>query len=208
MASMAFHLNPLDPVRKYDPTDWVADWLYGWLWQGRLLRRVAPDLDWVGVNYYFRLYVKWDVLPWHLFGHPEMRGTLRSDFDWEIYPEGLYRVLRRVGKLRKPVIVTENGVADASDRLREAFIVEHLRQAHRAIREGLVDLRGYMHWSLMDNFEWAEGYTKRFGLAHVDFESPNKTRTLRPSARAYRRIARANALHVEQSGAGALVAAQ
>ena len=84
------------------------------------------------------------------------------------------------------MVITENGIADADDDQRPAYIVAHVRQMHRAISDG-VDLRGYMHWTLLDNFEWAEGFEQHFGLATRD-------RVLRPSASVYGRIAGANAL--------------
>jgi beta-glucosidase len=128
----------------------------------------------------------------------------KTEFGWEIYPKGLYRVLTRVGRLGKPVIVTENGIADADDDQRARYIMAHLRHAHRALREG-VDLRGYIHWSLLDNFEWAEGFTRRFGLAEVDRISLQ--RRLRPSARVYAAIARSGCLSVDAlcAGGGGLV---
>jgi beta-glucosidase len=189
LVSMAFHLNPIDPVRYGDPTDQLAVWLYDWLWQGRILRAARPNLDWVGVNYYFRILVRWDVLPWRFFGTPEMGPHQKTEYGWEIYPKGLYRVLKRVGRLGKPVMVTENGIADADDDQRVRYLVGHLRQAHRALREG-VDLRGYIHWSLLDNYEWSEGFTKQFGLATVD--PTTQRRTLRSSANVYAQIARTN----------------
>ncbi len=189
--SMALHMNPVDPIRYGDPTDHIAALLYDWLWQGRVLRAARSDLDWIGVNYYFRIFVRWDVLPWRFFEPPEMGPHHKTEYGWEIYPKGLYRVLKRVGRLRKPVIVTENGIADADDDQRTRYLVAHLRQAHRALREG-VDLRGYVHWALIDNFEWSEGFSKRFGLAYVDLET--KARRLRPSAAVYRDIASRNAL--------------
>ncbi|MCA1647745.1 MAG: glycoside hydrolase family 1 protein [Chloroflexi bacterium] len=167
-ASMALHLNPIDPVR-------------------------------VGVNYYFRVLVRWDVLPWRFFGVPEMGPHQKTEYGWEIYPKGLYRVLKRVGRLGKPVFVTENGIADADDDQRARYLVAHLRQAHRALNEG-VDLRGYIHWSLLDNFEWSEGFTKRFGLAEVD--PATKQRTLRASAQVYRQIALSNSVSVRALQAG------
>jgi beta-glucosidase len=191
LVSMALHLNPIDPVRYGDLTDHLAVWLYDWLWQGRILRSARNDLDWVGVNYYFRLLVRWDVAPWRFFEAPAMGPHQKTEYGWEVYPKGLYRVLTRVGRLGKPVMVTENGIADADDDQRAGYLVAHLRQAHRALADG-VDLRGYIHWSLLDNFEWAEGFTKRFGLAAVD--RATLRRTLRPSARVYSQIARSNAL--------------
>jgi beta-glucosidase/6-phospho-beta-glucosidase/beta-galactosidase len=118
----------------------------------------------------------------------------KTEYGWEIYPKGLYHVLKRVGQLRKPVLITENGIADADDDQRARYLVAHLRQAHRAMREG-VDLRGYIHWSLLDNYEWSQGFTKRFGLAEVDFES--QRRTLRRSASVYREIAQSNCVGLE-----------
>ncbi|MCA1647855.1 MAG: family 1 glycosylhydrolase [Chloroflexi bacterium] len=146
-----------------------------------MLRRALPALDWIGVNYYSRTLVGW---PWP--GPRDLDAAERTDFGWEIYPQGLYDVLRRVGQYGKPVVITENGIADEDDDQRPAYIVAHIRQLHRAIAAG-VDLRGYMHWTLLDNFEWAEGFEQHFGLA-------NRARQLRPSASLYGRIARANAL--------------
>jgi beta-glucosidase len=103
----------------------------------------------------------------------------------------LFDVLRRAGRWGKPVVITENGISDAADRLRGSYIVSHLEQVQRAIASG-VDVRGYMHWSLMDNYEWADGYTQKFGLAAVDFQT--FARTPRPSAQLYARIAQTNSL--------------
>jgi beta-glucosidase/6-phospho-beta-glucosidase/beta-galactosidase len=172
--------------------------LADWAWQGRVLKRTAAALDYVGVNYYSRIRVAWHPriadAAWH---DPHGGAGDRTDYGWEIYPPGLYDVLRRVGRLGLPVVITENGISDAADRLRAGYIVAHLAQAHRALRAG-VDLRGYMHWSLMDNFEWTEGITQRFGLAAVDFDRPDKRRTPRPSASVYRTIAQANAVAISR----------
>jgi beta-glucosidase len=180
LVSMAFALWPMQALRWWSPIDQAMARVGDWLWQGRVLSRALPALDWIGVNYYSRNLVGWPPAMRHL------DSANRTDFGWEIYPQGLYDVLRRVGQYSKPVVITENGIADADDDQRPGYIVAHLRQMHRAIADG-VDLRGYMHWSLLDNFEWAEGYEQHFGLATRD-------RVLRPSASLYGGIARANAL--------------
>jgi len=180
MVSMAFALWPMQALRWWSPIDQAMARFGDWLWQGRVLSRALSALDWIGVNYYSRNVVGW---PWPT---RVLNSANRTDFGWEIYPQGLYDVLRRVGRYGKPVVITENGIADADDDQRPAYILAHVRQLHRAISDG-VDLRGYMHWSLLDNFEWAEGYEQRFGLA-------TRERLLRPSAQTYGKIARANAL--------------
>jgi beta-glucosidase len=186
LVSMAFALWPLQPLRAWNPVDHLIARIGDWLWQDRIMRRSLPVLDWIGVNYYSRTFVGW---PWT--GSTPATGEM-TDFGWEIYPEGLYQVLRRVGRFGKPVVITENGISDADDDQRPAYIISHLREVLRAIRDG-VDVRGYMHWSLLDNFEWAEGYEQHFGLA-------TRSRELRPSARVYGAIARANALGDEVLG--------
>jgi len=111
--------------------------------------------------------------------------------NWEIYPEGIYHVLKDLGKFKKPIFITENGIADGKDELREKFIKEHLRWVWQAIHDG-VDVRGYMYWSLLDNFEWAEGYRPKFGLVDVNLETFE--RKIRPSALEYAKISRDNIL--------------
>jgi beta-galactosidase len=111
-----------------------------------------------------------------------------SDFGWEIYPAGLREVLTFVGTLGRPVYVTENGIADAADALRGRYVVDHLSTLAGVVADGAADVRGYFHWSLTDNFEWSSGYYPRFGLA--TFDPASGRRKLRPSARAYRSIAR------------------
>jgi beta-glucosidase len=187
MVSMAFAIWPLHAVRRWSPIDRAMALLGDWFGQGRILKRSLPLLDWIGVNYYSRTFVGW---PWPT-NNRHITGP-RTDFGWEIYPDGLRHVLNRVGHYGKPVIITENGIADADDDQRPAYIVAHVRQMLLAIEDG-VDLRGYMHWTLLDNFEWAEGFEQRFGLATRD-------RQLRPSAQLYGTIARANGLPDEVLG--------
>src|SRR5262245_48520705 len=159
----------------------------------RAVRRRVPELagslDYLGLNYYTRWKVKMFVPDPHV----AMKGGVLSDLGWEIFPRGLEDVLVRLKTLDVPIVVTENGVADATDRLRPRALVESLRHMGRAIERGAPVL-GYFHWSLLDNFEWAEGYRGRFGLCRVDFDDPERSRTRTRSAEIYGRIARANAI--------------
>jgi beta-glucosidase len=198
LASLAFDLYDMQPLRAEHQLDRVAARWYDWLRHGLLFKLTAPTIDWVGVNYYFRMLVTWTTDPRFAFARSSFGPREKTDFGWEIYPPGMYTVLRRAGEFGKPVMVTENGLADAADRYRARFIEDHLRQAHRALQDG-VDLRGYLHWSLMDNFEWGEGFTRRFGLAETDFDAPDRRRTPRGSAETYRAIVAANAVALGQS---------
>jgi beta-glucosidase len=109
----------------------------------------------------------------------------------EIYPEGLYRALRRVARLSLPIYITETGLPDAADDRRPRFLLDHLAAAYRAIQEG-VDVRGVFLWTLVDNFEWSEGWGLRFGLYALD--QATRARRLRRSGALYAAIALANAL--------------
>ena len=169
------------------------------------LAAIAAPLDLLGVNYYRRWVVAarperprlgGPPSPWVGAGDVEFVASERprTDLGWEIDPSGLDELLRRLHTEYPPLplYVTENGAAfddvpDAHglvpDQARIRFLDGHLRAAHRAIQGG-VDLRGFFVWSLLDNFEWAEGYAKRFGIVYVDF--PTQRRTPKDSARWYR----------------------
>jgi beta-glucosidase len=97
----------------------------------------------------------------------------------------------RLKRFKKPIFITENGLADATDQRRAKFIRDHLRSVWRAIQDG-ADVRGYLYWSLLDNFEWARGYAPRFGLVAVDYAT--QKRTIRPSALEYAKIISENGL--------------
>jgi len=121
------------------------------------------------------------------------KGATLSDLGWEIFPRGLEDVLMRLKAIEAPIVVTENGFADATDRVRPRALVESLVHMARAMARG-VRVLGYFHWTLMDNFEWAEGYGGRFGLYRVDFDDPERPRTRTRSAEIFGRIVRANAI--------------
>ena len=150
-------------------------------WNFYFLNKIKNHLDFIGLNYYFHR---------KLFGN---KNKEVSDMNWEIYPKGIYYLLRELKLYNLPIYITENGLADAKDTKREKFIKEHLFWAHKAIEEG-VDLRGYFYWSLLDNFEWAHGFGPRFGLIEVDYETME--RKIRPSAWEYKKICETNSLEV------------
>lgn len=137
------------------------------------IARSKKFLDFIGVNYYRPVGV--------YFHNPP-----RSDMNWEIYPRGLYFILKHVYRsFRKPVFITENGIADAKDAMRGNFIKKHLSEVSRAIEKG-ADVRGYFYWSLLDNFEWQDGFWSRFGLIEVDYK--NQERKVRQSAREFTKL--------------------
>jgi beta-glucosidase len=162
----------------------------------------SPAVDFLGVNFYSPHVVRagepsGKPSPW--VGSEDVewvsRGLPRTDMGWEIDADGLYEILALVHRDYPPVplYVTENGAAfgGLADPQRIDYLDAHLRAAHRAIADG-IDLRGYFVWSLLDNFEWAFGYSKRFGLIHVDYETLQ--RTPKDSARWYAQVTRANGL--------------
>jgi len=148
---------------------------------------IRDAFDFIGVNYYMRFL--WKFSP---FGKKKLDIIKNAppekltDMGWEIYPEGLYRVLKLVtGYTSKPIYITENGIADDSDTKRAKFIEDHLLVLNKAVAEGM-NIKGYFYWSLIDNFEWASGFEKRFGLYHVDYTT--QKRTLREGSRKYPEI--------------------
>jgi beta-glucosidase len=155
----------------------------------RHVPELEKSLDYIGLNYYTR----WRVRMFARIPHVARRGAPLNDLGWEVWPAGLGEAARRAAGTGAPVLVTEHGLADAADALRPRALVESLLGLGRAIEAG-TPVIGYLHWSLMDNFEWAEGYEGRFGLEHVDFDDPARPRTPRRSAGILTRIARANAI--------------
>jgi beta-glucosidase len=141
---------------------------------------LAGTFDYLGVNYYTREFVIGHLLgPDHYVptAPPELP---RNDMGWEIYPEGLYRLLMHYRTYGWPLLVSENGIADNGGERRGDFIRAHIYALDRARAEG-ADVIGYIYWSLMDNFEWSHGYRGRFGLFSIDFDfDPSLTR--RPTA--------------------------
>ncbi len=143
---------------------------------------LPSTLDFIGLNYYSHNAFKFTGnIEQSLVALP-YPGEQMTDMDYTIYPEGLYRAIKRVAKLDKSIIITENGIADSLDNRRYMFIKRSLYALSRAINDGY-HVRGYFYWSLLDNFEWNLGYSKRFGLYAVDYKT--EKRTLRQGSKAY-----------------------
>ncbi|MGV8039460.1 MAG: GH1 family beta-glucosidase [Thermoanaerobaculaceae bacterium] len=163
------------------------------------VRELAVPIDFLGVNYYTRGVMRHDPTAWPLAAaRVRQEGAVHSATDWEVFPQGLLDCLlwvrQRYGEL--PILVTENGMAleepdavegELHDPPRVAYLRDHLAAVREAIRLG-VDVRGYLVWSLLDNLEWNHGFSKRFGIVHVDFAT--QRRTPKASARFYAEVAR------------------
>lgn len=167
---------------------------------------LGDRLDWLGVNYYTRIVLKGkssllarmfagipvipDVVPGYGFAcrrnDHSLDGRPTSNFGQELYPQGIAQVLTQMSKYGRPIYVTENGTADAEDHLRPRYILEHVRTIEDLIEERHLDVRGYLHWALTDNYEWAEGFGMRFGLFGVDLRS--KIRVGKRSVKVLREI--------------------
>lgn len=209
---LVLNLPVFDPSRRH-PGDLASAKAQDWAFNGAILHALttgqllfplslrprpleglASSCDWIGLNYYGRFSVRFDPRrPGDAFGRHDQTDTVRTEWtDWgQPHPQGLIRGLRRLSRLRVPMFVTENGTWDAQDTRRPEFLRSHLRALHRACGEGL-DVRGYFHWSLVDNFEWAEGWATRFGLLALDRDT--QERTPRPSAEIYAEICRSGML--------------
>jgi beta-glucosidase len=145
---------------------------------------IQSKQDWLGVNYYTRGTIAHAPGLWP--NAKDIPATLpTTQMGWEIYPEGLHHFLTRMARDYigdMPLYVTENGMANAdvvednavSDQIREDYLFAHLHATKRAIDDG-ANVKGFFYWSLLDNYEWAFGYEKRFGLVHVDFETLKRT---------------------------------
>ena len=143
-----------------------------------ILRRVAKHCDFLGMNYYFSS---------RMYGYREHNPhDHTSDLGWDMQPENIEHVLVRLArKYKKPILITENGLADARDAQRKWWLTQTIVGMQKAMQQG-VELKGYLHWSLVDNFEWDKGFWPQFGLASVDRHTMK--RTLRPSAQWFGRV--------------------
>lgn len=145
----------------------------------QFMNALQGKYDEIGLNYYQTT----------TFG--ERKNYMKTDMGWDVRPSGIYGALMKLKRYKKPIFITEAGVADASDSLRADYIRAQVRATWQAIHDG-ADVRGHLYWSLLDNYEWADGYEKRFGLVEIDYETLK--RTVRSSAHVYKEICENNAM--------------
>ncbi len=190
--------NQLFPQAASD--GWIDVNLNGIKDKGEVKEYLRNRLDWLGVNYYSRAVVKGkksflarlfarigaipDVAENYGFickpNSVSADGRPTSDSGWENYPEGLLVALKMMQQYVQPLYVMENGVADAKDTLRPKFIIDHLKVLEKAVNSEEMGVKGYFHWALTDNYEWAKGFSMKFGLCEVGLET--KKRKERESA--------------------------
>lgn len=201
--SFSKHMTFMQPCRPYHPFDWLATGLRNWFQNHMFLDacingflffpgvfceplKAHHTVDFLAVNYYSRNFIRLNFERKEgIFGsdcqeaHHDAQVKERNTLGWEIYPEGLHRLLEDLKSYQLPVLITENGICTEDDTQRQRFIRDHLQALVRA-RESGVSVLGYLHWSLLDNFEWAEGFAPHFGIVGVE---PQKfTRKIKDSA--------------------------
>lgn len=163
--------NPINIVRAF---------LGNFGWTRIFMHGVHKYCDWIGLNYYKH----------HRYG--DTRDLAVTDFGWRIDPHvGTYLALKELWRYKKPLFVTEAGCSDARDAFRSDYIRDTVRGIHQAITDG-IDVRGYCYWSLLDNYEWAEGFKQRFGLVEINYDTLE--RRIRPSAYIYKEICETNSV--------------
>jgi beta-glucosidase len=211
---ITINVRPFNPYRAWSPLDhWSAKMInsffnesfIGALTTGKIhlpfykkrVHEVRNTLDFLGINYFTRQQVSFYLLKAKdLFGRrffsKELElsdtGFLAND------PPGIFQVIKWGRKFNLPMIITENGIEDADDHIRPGYLIQHLHQVWRAVNFNW-QVKGYFHWTLVDNFEWERGWTQRFGLWELDVET--QVRKKRPSADLYAEICRENGISTE-----------
>lgn len=174
--------DQVDYHYNYNPLGILSSIFMNWFRNRRFLNKIKGGYDFIGVNYY----------------RPIMYGGKlnfeKTDMGWDIYPKGIYNVLIHLKRYHRRIYISENGLADAADTKRAKFIKDHLYWVQRAIHDG-VDVRGYFYWSLLDSFEWADGFGPRFGLVEMNYETME--RKVKPSAYEYKKICETNSLRID-----------
>lgn len=176
---------------------WFPERLSDW-WFMEWIPRHFENVDFFGMSYYAR--VSHDPMPITYMNAPDKLKKLGKAHDdmWEYHPEGLRTCIDRYwNKYKKPIIITESGVCDSTDVLRQQAIIDYAKILHQALQDG-IDVKGYFWWSTWDNFEWNLGPTMRFGLYECDLET--KARTKRHSAEVFRKLSHHKMIDIPSNG--------
>ena len=158
---------------NWNPLNKIKAAIANYNWTSVFMNRTKGHMDTVGLNYYF--YTQ--------FG--DKRQWKKTDMDWNFAPDKIYKALKMLSKFGLPVYVSEAGLADHDDSDRAEYITKQIEGVRLALEDG-IDVRGHMYWSLMDNYEWALGFEKKFGLIEIDYETLE--RKIRPSALVYKEL--------------------
>jgi beta-glucosidase len=177
-------LQSFEVYRKNSWLDKLSVLVGAYFVNRRMLNLTRGCHDFLSVQYYFHNRLKF---PRKI----SLDDKPVSDLNWEIFPAGIYFIINWMKKYDLPIYITENGLADADDSMRGQFIKDQLYWIYKSISEG-ADVRGYFHWSLLDNFEWDKGFWPRFGLIEINYKTLE--RKIRPSAYEYKKIIENNGL--------------
>ena len=195
---LAKNVTLFDPLRRWNIIHWLTAGALNYIWNGAIISALSKgrmfgskingaknSFDFIGLNYYTHALTS-PFIPQKVGVQlPKREHEIMTEFGYVMYAEGLERSVKLLSKLNVPIEITENGVADSDDSIRPVHLKRHIWCISEIIKRGY-DVRSYYHWSLMDNFEWAEGYKLRFGLYHVDYKT--QERTLKQSGKDYQKI--------------------
>ena len=193
---VAHNVSSIQAYRKHSWKDQFIELLIDKAVNHHFLNLAGMDCqDFLGLNYYQHVRIRKTEKTRLVFDQADAMDKDTNDMGWEIYPHGIFNMLLDLSDYNKPIYITENGLAADDDTVRQRFIVGYLKEIYHAIKAG-VDVRGYFHWSLLDNFEWDHGFNPRFGLIHIDYQTFK--RTAKPSAELYAKIIEQNGLGKEE----------
>jgi len=204
LVGIAHHMRAYRPAKPWYPLDialsrtahflmnnWILDALqFGKLnppiGHGQKIDGLKGSIDFLGINYYAKDYLHFKTLPVPRVENvvPNFEAKNKCDAGWIIYPQGFYEAIYTAHVRGLPILITENGVATEDDALRVSFIESHLSQMFEAIKQGCRVI-GYLHWTFTDNFEWADGYSLKFGI--VEIKKPSMERVPKQSAYFYKK---------------------
>ncbi|MFH0854235.1 MAG: family 1 glycosylhydrolase [bacterium] len=170
------------------PFEWALAKIINYIKNEWIFNRIKNYQDFIGLNYYREIKID------PTFGFFD-KNKEKNDMGWLITGKGIYYVLMGLKKYKKPIYIMENGIPDKTDEKREEFIKNHLYYTWKAIQDG-ADIKGYLYWSLLDNFEWAHGFWPKFGLVEIDYRTME--RRIRKSAYEYGKICRDNTITINR----------